>query len=155
MYPVEGRVLAAAARWRRAALVAARPVLRTVLLHHLQKLDHHLGGWPHKHLSLATLLCIIHRLERVCEDRHAHHLALRASMSALGKCRRAGGCVGRLERMTTSVAASPCFGLRNFRFHFGADFCTYVHTTLTKHHTIVVSSLHRTYTSTCRCHRHT
>lgn len=49
-------VLAAAARWRRAANPGA--ALRTILLHNLQKLDHHLGGWPDKHLSLATLLCI-------------------------------------------------------------------------------------------------
>lgn len=89
-------------------LLAAHPgaALRTVLLHHLQKLDHHLGGWPHKHLSLATLLCIIHRLERICEDRHAHHLAFRASMSAQRKCRRKMWVVDRLKRMTPGAAAT-------------------------------------------------
>ena len=42
--------------------VSARRYRRTVLLHDLEELDHHLGHRAHEDLALATLLRVVHGL---------------------------------------------------------------------------------------------
>ena len=55
----------------------------TVLHHHLQELDNHLGGWSDQHLSLAPLLCVVHCLKGIVQDADAHHPAKRAGVSSV------------------------------------------------------------------------
>ena len=45
------------------------------LLHHLQKLDHHLGRRPDNNLPLPPLLRVGDGLQAVCQHRHLRHLA--------------------------------------------------------------------------------
>ena len=46
----------------------------SVLLHALEELDDHLGAGADEHLALAALFGVAHSLERIGENRHAHHL---------------------------------------------------------------------------------
>ena len=45
----------------------------TILLHHLEELDHHLRRRSQQHLPLATLLSVRHRLQAVRKRRHPRH----------------------------------------------------------------------------------
>ena len=50
---------------------------RTVLLHGLEELHHHLRARAHEHLALSALLRVVDGLERIRECSHASHDELR------------------------------------------------------------------------------
>ena len=54
-------------------LVLVRLLLRTVLHHLLEEFDDDLGGRPHEHLALATLLGVEDRPQAVIEHGNADH----------------------------------------------------------------------------------
>ena len=48
----------------------------SVPLHNLEELNDHATAWSDQYLPLSSLLCVVNSLERICENTHAHHLAL-------------------------------------------------------------------------------
>ena len=87
---------------------SSRSRRRTVLLHGLEELHHHLRARAHEHLALSALLRVVDGLERIRECSHASHDELREA----GGGGEGGQYAGMVGRGLLGDASTPARGPR-------------------------------------------